>query len=234
MLPEDSVKGDSAMTKAEIQYKLLKENLDNLTLLVSGMVGEVSALLGGFDTELAEKIIADGKNALKLEGETSKVCISLLGLFEPKASDLRYVIASLNIVGELESIAGYCVDIAKEVIRAGGSLYEFDLKRFPKMVGETANMIKDSINAFYACDEDLALQIIRRDDRVDRLHKKILKKAVENMAEFGEKADKTISFIYITRCLERAADHAVTIAEHSYYCATGKIIKNVPDGDIKE
>lgn len=221
------------MNNAEIQYIALKDNLSRLTKLVSGIVEDVSVLLNGYDEELAQKIVTDGKSALRLEGETSKVCISLLGLFEPKANDLRYVISSLNIVGELESIAGYSTDIAKEVMRAGGPLYEFDLKRFPKMVKETANMIKDSIDAFYKCDSELALQIIERDDRVDRLHRKILKKAVENMAVFGDRADKTVSFIFITRCLERAADHAVSIAEHSYYCATGKVIKNVPDGEIK-
>jgi len=221
------------MNNAEIQYIALKDNLSRLTKLVSGIVEDVSVLLNGYDEELAQKIVTNGKSALRLEGETSKVCISLLGLFEPKANDLRYVISSLNIVGELESIAGYSTDIAKEVMRAGGPLYEFDLKRFPKMVKETATMIKDSIDAFYKCDSELALQIIERDDRVDRLHRKILKKAVENMAVFGDRADKTVSFIFITRCLERAADHAVSIAEHSYYCATGKVIKNVPDGEIK-
>ncbi|MCD8568722.1 MAG: phosphate signaling complex protein PhoU [Geovibrio sp.] len=221
------------MNNAEIQYTALKENLNRLTGLVSGIVEDVSVLLNGYDEELAGKIVEEGKTALRLEGESSKVCISLLGLFEPKANDLRYVIASLNIVGELEAIAGYCTDIAKEVLRAGGPLYEFDMKRFPKMIRETANMIKDSIDSFYKCDAKLALEIIERDDRVDRLHRKILKKAVENMAAFGDRADKTVSFIFITRCLERAADHAVTIAEHSYYYATGKVIKNVPDGEIK-
>lgn len=221
------------MNNAEIQYLSLKENLNRLTTLVSGIVDDLSVLLNGYDEGLANKIVANGKAALRLEGEVSKVCISLLGLYEPKANDLRYVIASLNIVGELESIAGYSTDIAKEVLRAGVPLYEFDLKRFPKMVKETSKMINKSIEAFYSTDAALSLKIIEMDERVDRLHRKILKRAVENINTFGAKADKTVSFIFITRCLERAADHAVSIAEHSYYYATGKVIKNIPDGELK-
>jgi phosphate transport system protein len=207
--------------------------LNKLTDLVSSLTEDLSDLLNGYDEELAKKIIADGKTALRLEGEVSKVCISLLGLYEPKASDLRFVIASLNIVNELEAIAGYCVDIAREVMRAGVPLYEFDLKRFPKLVKETSKMIKKSIKAFYNVDAELSLKIIERDDRVDKLHRKILKRAVEKINSFGKKADKTVSFIFITRCLERAADHAVSIAEHSYYYATGKVIKNASTEIIK-
>ncbi|WP_022850947.1 phosphate signaling complex protein PhoU [Limisalsivibrio acetivorans] len=222
------------ISKTENKLKEMQEKLDLATSYVSGMVEDVGTLLNGYDPKLAESIIGRDASVNKLDSDINKICVYLLALHEPKAQDLRLVIATLNIIGELESIADYCEGIAKEIVRNGEDLYKVDFIKLPKLFKETSAMIKDSIKAFHDRDDRLALSIIERDDRVDKIHKKILKKSVESLTDYSEMAPSTVSLIFITRSLERAADHAATIAEHAYYMATGEIIKNVAVREVRD
>lgn len=220
------------MDKSAEQFGLLRDATQIMTDSVTEMINSVSSLLKNYDSEKISDVVAMDEEVSKQERYINDICVRILLLFEPKADDMRNVISTLNVAGELESIADYCVDIVDELKKQKGILPELAFKRLVKMTDDTASMVNDSIDAFYSKDAKLALEIIERDDRVDRHHNKIMKKAMESIKSVNEQAQGLVSLIFITRCLEKAADHAATISEHAYYKATGNVIKNVPVKDI--
>jgi len=52
-----------------------------------------------------------------LENRIDELCLNGLALYEPKATDLRFIVTVLRIINDLERIGDHCVDIAEEIIK---------------------------------------------------------------------------------------------------------------------
>jgi phosphate uptake regulator len=85
----------------------------------------------------------------------------------------------------------------------------------------TSSMHKDAITALKDCDHQLARSVVATDDEVDRFSLYVirqLKTAVQNpriIKEIGlTSARDCLGYRLITKSVERAADHAVSIAEN--------------------
>ncbi|NYT02442.1 MAG: AbrB/MazE/SpoVT family DNA-binding domain-containing protein [Methanosarcinales archaeon] len=89
------------------------------------------------------------------------------------------------------------------------------LRRIRTMV---KSMIQDSINALVEGDREIAMDVLQRDDDVDRLNLLILKQFIEILrggAIKQDSLDPITAFCYTQAAsnLERVADHAYTIAQ---------------------
>jgi phosphate transport system protein len=71
------------------------------------------------DLILAHQIIADDDQIDKQRYGIEEKCIGLIAAQQPVASDLRIIVAVLNIIIELERIGDYAEGIAKIVIMIG-------------------------------------------------------------------------------------------------------------------
>jgi phosphate transport system protein len=104
------------------------------------------------------------------------------------------------------------------------------------MADSASSMVKNSVTAYFNKDVKLAFSVIKKDDYIDNLHSQILRELITYLAEDIRKTKGAISLMFITRSLERIADHATNIAELVYFMVTGKIIKHTffDDNDIEE
>ena len=93
-------------------------------------------------------------------------------------------------------------------------------KTMRRMYILSENMHKDAIKALKSNDKELAKEIIRRDNDIDRLHwligrqSNIVLKDIILAQKMGVTLEEAHFFHLISRLLERIADHAVKIAQN--------------------
>lgn len=90
------------------------------------------------------------------------------------------------------------------------------------MAQRTVDMVILSIEAFVACDESMAAEVIEADDEVDDYFLKVKEDLVIMIADSPEEGGLYIDLMMIAKYLERIADHATNIAEWVVYGITGR------------
>ena len=207
-------------------HKRLREIQDDI-LAMGSMVGKaifrsVDALKNR-DLELARQIIADDQKINGKRFEIEEKCIELIATQQPMASDLRIIIAILNITTEIERIGDYAVGIARIVIMIGDEPPLKPLIDIPRMAEQTVNMLRRSLDAFINRDAEAAKKIAAEDDLVDHLYDQVFRELLTFMAEDPKTITRATRLMWTAHNLERAADRVTNICERVVFIVTGKM-----------
>lgn len=201
----------------ELQVSILK-----MSSIVEEMLMNAITALQAQDIELANSVI-DGDDAVDdMELEIEDKCLKLIALQQPTAKDLRIIATALKIITDLERIADYAVDISKITIKLANEKYIKELIDIPRMAEITAQMVKDSIDAYVNQDIEEARKASKMDDTVDALHNQIFRELLLMMMEDPRKINQATNFLFVSRYLERIGDHVTNICERILYSVTGE------------
>ena len=99
-----------------------------------------------------------------------ELCLRLIALQQPMASDLRIIGTALKIATDLERIADHAVDIAKITIRFAGEELVKPLEIIPQMAEIAIEMLHESLLSYTERDVHRAASLAEKDDRVDKLY----------------------------------------------------------------
>jgi phosphate transport system protein len=204
---------------------------DDITRL-RGLVAEMGGLaevaitqamdaLVRHDEKLAGEVVERDRKINALNGEIDKLSIRVLALRAPMADDLREVVATLKIAGELERIGDYSKNIAKRVGAIEQRKKFEPLTLLPAMSGIAATMVHDVLTAYAARDPVLAGEVMERDEKVDAFYDSIFRNLLSHMMENPSSITSAAQLLFVARNLERIGDHATNIAEMVHYAATG-------------
>ncbi len=158
-------------------------------------------------------------NKLKqLDDQVSELSIELIARFQPLASDLRYIKASMEISYGFYRYGRYAHDIM-EVLETFGDLTKCEHAVVEASAGKTKEMIKLSVEAFANKDVDLAEKITSMDDFVDDAYSDYIRKLMR-----AKHVDLrcALSETLILRYLERIADHATYIGNSVVFIVKGE------------
>ena len=207
-------------------HKQLREIQDDILAMGSmvnkALLRSVDALKNR-DLELAHQVINDDQKVNGKRFEIEEKCIELIATQQPMASDLRTIIAMLNITTEIERIGDYAVGIARIVIMIGD---EPPLKPYidiPRMAERTVDMLHRSLDAFINRDAEAARKIATEDDTVDHLYDQVFRELLIFMAEDPKTITRATRLIWVAHNLERAADRVTNICERVVFIVTGKM-----------
>lgn len=174
------------------------------------------------DQELAQKVI-DGDSAIDdLETQIEEKCIRLLATQQPMAKDLRKIGTAFKIIGDLERMGDHACDIARTTKRIGNEPFIKPLIDIPRMAEITQKMVKDCLDAYVQENVELAQALTKDDDLVDHLHSQIFRELLTYMMEDPHTIRQSTYLLFISRFLERIADHATNIGERVIYLVTGE------------
>ncbi|WP_298269137.1 phosphate signaling complex protein PhoU [Geobacter sp.] len=193
---------------------------------VEKMITDSMKALVERDSDLARKTIALDHEINHLEMEIDEKCLQVLALRQPAARDLRFITLALKIVTDLERIGDQCTSVAKRAIELNE---EPPLKPYidlPRMATCAGGMVKESLDAFVRGDADLAIKVCRDDQFVDDLNDQIQRELLTFMMEDPSSISRAIKLNYISKCLERIADHATNVAEMVIFMLKGKDIRH--------
>jgi len=178
------------------------------------------------DTDLARQLIATDHEINHLELEIDEKCLQVLARRQPAARDLRFITLALKIVTDLERIGDQCTSVAKRAVELN---QEPPLKPYidlPRMANWARVMVKESLDAFVRGDAELAIKVCRDDQFVDGLNDQIQRELLTFMMEDPSTISRALKLNYISKYLERIADHATNVAEMVIFMVKGKDIRH--------
>jgi phosphate transport system protein len=179
------------------------------------------ALLEGNAT-LAEQVISadDAVDALRVRIEDHS--FDLLALQNPVAGDLRMLVASLRMVGELERMGDLSVHVAK-IARLRVPEVAVPSEMVPTiarmaavaevMVAKVGHIIADS-------DVAAAEELEQVDEEMDRLRRASFRELLGSDWKYG--VEPAVDVALLGRYYERIADHAVSVARRVVFLVTGE------------
>ncbi|MGN6252870.1 MAG: phosphate signaling complex protein PhoU [Marmoricola sp.] len=204
------------------QLDAVHDDLVDLARLVHRAVDRATTALLEGDLGVAEAVI-DGDHAVdRLREEIEEKSVELLSLQNPVAADLRMLVASLQMVGELERMGDLAVHVAKIArMRAPGPTLPTEaVPLFARMaavcahmVGRLEGVLRDPIPG--AADE---LETV--DDEMDRLRGDTFRILLDEAWRHG--VEPAVDVALLGRYYERIADHAVSVARRIVFLATGE------------
>jgi phosphate transport system protein len=207
-------------------HRKLKEMQDEV-LVMGSMVGKALAssvkALKERDLDLAHQVISDDVKVNQKRFEIEERCVGLLATQQPMASDLRVIIAALNIISEMERIGDHAEGIAKIVVMIGDELPLKPLIDIPRMTEKTIDMLHRSLDTFVKHDADAARKIVVEDDEVDDLYNQVFRELLTFMAEDPKTITRATRLIWVAHNLERSADRVTNICERVVFMVTGKM-----------
>ncbi|HEX5896780.1 MAG TPA: phosphate uptake regulator PhoU, partial [Thermoleophilaceae bacterium] len=154
--------------------------------------------------------------------EVHQGILSLLALQAPVAGDLRIVAALLHVIKHVERMGDQCVNMAKLVPLAGHQPpSDARMLDLIQRMGEQARaQVVQCGQAFERRDVEMAQDLVRQDDEIDRLNREVFHHALE----LGDEADRrewAMHMMLVGRCIERIGDNAVDIGEQTAFVVTG-------------
>jgi phosphate transport system protein len=211
----------------------LEKEIMNIRTEIAKMSGIAMDMIKNSIEALVKRDIECVHNTIKMDDEVDKLevfieekCLEVLALYEPKARDLRFVIAALRIIIDIERIGDLATSICKQVKILSEIPPVKPYEDLPRMTNKVTEMLSDAISSYFIKNDHLAKSVIERDDEIDDLNIKIIKELIEITKDNPEKVEAAISLMIISKNLERIADHCTNIAELVIFMDTAKIIKH--------
>jgi len=175
------------------------------------------------DLELARQVVADDAKINQKRFDIEEKCVELIVTQQPMASDLRVIIAVLNIIIDLERIADHAEGTAKIAIMIGNEPPLKPLIDLPRMAQKTVEMLRRSLDAFVNRDAEACRKICAEDDEIDQLYDQVFRELLTFMAEDSKTITRATRLIWVGHNLERSADRVTNICERVIYVVTGKM-----------
>ncbi|NCO68708.1 MAG: phosphate signaling complex protein PhoU [Nitrospirae bacterium] len=209
----------------ELQH--LKENVLKLGSMVEKAISDSIKSLVERNSKLAVDVIDKDLQLNALDVEIDEECIRLIALRQPRAGDLRLITTAMKITTDLERIGDLAVDVSERALELNE---EPQLKPYidiPRMTEIAQGMVRDALDAFVKRDSALARDVLTRDDLVDNLNWQVFNELLFFMIQDPKTVSRAVKITYVSKYIERIADHATNIAEMVVYLVEGKIIRHI-------
>ena len=185
----------------------------------------LKALVEG-DTALAQRVIAADDQLDELEIKIDDEAVRFMSLRAPIASDLRLVIVGMKTSHDLERVGDEATSIAKRAIKLAA---EPPLKPYidiPLMTSMALEMLRDALDCLLQVDDAKAIVVCKRDLEVDKINRQLYRELTSFMVEKPETISRAIELMFISKSIERIADHATNIAEETIFLSKGKDVRH--------
>lgn len=204
------------------QLKTLNEEMLYMGGLCEDTIQQtIEALMSG-DVKKAHDLNNMMSQLTQQERSIENICLKLLMQQQPVARDLRTISSSLKMVTDMERIGIQACEIA-EIIAAGNVVRATDKVDFQELSNEVSHMVQMAMMAYDKKDMNLADEVIKYDDVVDKLFCDIREDLIEQLKDDTNNAECFIDMLMIDKYFERIGDHAVNIASWVKFSITGEI-----------
>jgi phosphate transport system protein len=210
-------------TRGTFDQRLIevRDNLLRMGQLLDAAIDRSMTALKNQDQALARQIISDDTVINNLRFAVEEECLALIATQQPMASDLRVIVAAMNLVNDMERMADHATGIAKTVLRMGNEPLLKPLVDLPRMANSARDMLKRSLDAFLARDAAAARAIANEDDQIDHLYKAIFDELLEIMARDPSTIQRGTYLLWCAHNLERIGDRVTNIAERVIFMTEG-------------
>ena len=204
------------------QLKTLNEEMLYMGGLCEDTIQQTIVALMSGDVKKAHALNNMMSQLTQQERSIENICLKLLMQQQPVARDLRTISSSLKMVTDMERIGIQACEIA-EIIAAGNVVRATDKVDFQELSNEVSHMVQMAMMAYDKKDMNLADEVIKYDDMVDKLFCDIRGDLIKQLKDDTNDAECFIDMLMIDKYFERIGDHAVNIASWVKFSITGEI-----------
>ena len=219
----------------EEELAYIRDQVINMGALVEELyVNSAEALLKN-NPRIAKKTSEIEQQVNQLEIAIDEDCASIIARRNPKAIDLRNVLAIIKIVTDLERIG----DESKKIAHFSADL-EIDAKEMKiyknlKSMIEFARIIlKDALDCYARLDIKKAEQISASDYELDQEYEKLNRLLSTYLLEDSKNIKSILNVMWCSRAIERIGDHSKNICEYVIYIVEGTDVRHTQDQDKTE
>jgi phosphate transport system protein len=196
---------DAIETKVIELFAVVAEDLSEATGALLRGDGQMAELLGA-----REAIIDD------LYHEIEQLAGREIALESPVASDLRFLLAVLRVVPELERSHHLIVEIASRADLVSKDDLSARSREIVEQMGNVVtSMWRQAADSWYERDRSVAAVLSQRDDEMSDLHAQLIAEASTGLMP----AYVTVEMTLVARFYKRLGDHAINVAQRVIYLA---------------
>lgn len=214
------------MLKPSIE-KLKKEIISYGIFSEEMVLRSITGLTSRNSLDLEQVIKKDEMEANQRELMIDEDCANAIAQFQPKAKELRMLLAILKMNNDLERICDHAVNIAQSadfIIRRPPINSSCQLSDMAKIAIE---MLKLALNSFITENKEEASKVCLRDAEVDKILSLIYEDIKQTMSRDSATIDRSLHLLRIGRNLERIADLSTNLAEETIYMIEGRVIRHI-------
>ncbi|MEN9447359.1 MAG: Phosphate transport system protein phoU [Bacteroidota bacterium] len=211
----------------EMQY--LKEEINQMWVLVIAQVEKAKQALLNNDVELALEIISLEKRVDAFELKIDSNCEHYIALYSPVAIDLRLVLSVMKISITLERIADYAAGIARYVVERECHPFTSKMKEvleLEKMFDVLLNMMTDSLVSLNSENAKNAGKILAKDKEVNEIYSNAFAVLAEHLRRESADVYCGLEMMMLIRKMERIGDHCSNIVEEIVFFVEAKVLKH--------
>lgn len=216
---------DHTVTSFDDELNVLQREISEMGGLAEKMTAQSVEALVRRSPKLANDVITLDARLDALQRDLEDRAVVLIAKRQPMAVDLRVIVSSLRVAGDLERIGDLAKNIGKRVLAVAGQF------QTPKLVGGVDNMttlvmgqLKDVLDAYLERDLEKALAVWRRDEQVDALYTSVFRELLTYMMEDPRNIGFCTHLLFCAKNIERIGDHTTNIAENVNYLVTGEVL----------
>ena len=208
----------------------IRDDIIRLGDMVDQAIERAMDALNNRNVALAHEIINNDEEVNRLRYEIEHECLRVLATQQPAAGDLRTVVAAIHLTVELERIGDHASGIAQLVDRLEEEDEIDSLHKLPKMAKRARQMVHEGITAFINQDAEMALAMIKQDDKIDKQYRRLFRETVKEMRD-ADYIRRATFLLWVGHNLERIGDRATNIAERVIFMVTGEFTEVLSDPD---
>ncbi len=205
----------------EQELKALRDRITQMGGMVESQVAAAASAVLHQDTQAATEAVEQDPAVDRLEREIEDSVVQMLALRQPMAQDLRQIVSSLKMTGDLERIGDYAANVAKRSIVLAEFSLPFSLSGIANMTRLVQENLKLIVDAIGEGNAEKAMQVWRSDEAIDDIYNAIFRELITYMMEDPRNITPCTHLLFIAKNLERIGDHATNIAETIQYSVTG-------------
>ena len=203
------------MKNPDYQRENLNQAAFEMLLLCKKQLFKAAEAFVSYDTDLAEEVVHRENRVNALDLKIERDCERFLALYNPVATDLRFIMSILKINYNLERIGDHAFDIANYTIDFVKPINEDLLEKlqFEKMIFNVESMFEDVVEAYEEEDTKIARKVFKKDktlNKINRQAKSILAEEIKNNTEI---IDDALLIFSVLKKLERVGDLLKNISE---------------------
>ena len=200
----------------------INQTLVEMSTLVAGAMGRATSALLTANLELAEEVIADDDRVDAIQHELDNKTLDVMARQQPVASDLRNLVTSLRMSADFERMGDFAHHVARIArMRYPQTAVPAELAPTIQAMGDVAVALINKVTGLLQSrDINVALEVERDDDEMDKLHRKLFEVLLDDNWSHGIEA--AIDITLLGRYYERCADHAVSVSRRVYFLVTGE------------
>lgn len=223
--------GSPARAALDRELEALKDDVLQLGEMTSVAIARAMESLLNRDTVLAQEVVAKDAAINTKRFDIEEESLALIATQQPAASDLRAVVAAMNMVGDLERMGDHAAGIATIVLR----IEEEEQIEIPpglsSMFAMTSEMLKQALNAYAQDDAAMAHQVASMDDEIDKIYSKLFRGLMEFISEQPQMTTGALYLLFAGHNFERIADRSTNLAERVIFLGSGMMQELNPETD---